>query len=75
TELRPDSRAPMLAGYFAAASLGRMSGALLGGLSWNLGQMTAVCTGSALISLIGFGCLLFGIRRWTPEGRRLTTSR
>lgn len=75
TELRPDARATMLAGYFAAASLGRMSGALLGGISWNLGEMTAVCTGAALISLVGFLCLMAGLRQWIPEGRHLTTSR
>ena len=75
TELRPDARATMMAGYFAAASLGRVSGALLGGISWNLGEMTAVCTGSALISLAGFACLMLGLRQWTPEGRRVTDSR
>lgn len=57
TELRPDMRATMIAGFFAAAGLGRIVGALSGGPVWltggivATGMISAGLTGLALISL------------------------
>ena len=57
TELRPDMRATIIAGFFAAAGLGRVVGALSGGPVWLSGGIVATglvsagLTGLALISL------------------------
>jgi predicted MFS family arabinose efflux permease len=57
TELRPEMRATMIAGFTAAAGLGRIVGALMGGPVWlsggivTTGFISAGLTGLALISL------------------------
>jgi len=48
TEVLPDHRGTMMAGFLAAAGLGRMAGALSGGLLWNAG-------GIVMVSLIASG--------------------
>ena len=58
TELQPKSRATMMAGFFAAAGLGRIIGALIGGPVWLAGGISATGTVSALISLLALGALL-----------------
>jgi predicted MFS family arabinose efflux permease len=57
TELQPEMRATLLAGFFAGAGLGRVAGALIGGSIWlaggivATGMISAGLTGMALISL------------------------
>jgi predicted MFS family arabinose efflux permease len=63
TEILPDARATMMAGYFGAASAGRFCGALLGGWAWTLYGMAAIGAATALMSIIGLVCLMGGMRR------------
>lgn len=63
TEILPDARATMMAGYFGAASAGRFCGALLGGWAWTLYGIAAIGTATALMSIIGLVCLMGGMRR------------
>lgn len=64
TEVLPSSRATMMAGYFAAAGLGRMAGAFSGGALWMAGGLTAVTATSAGMMVLALGCLLWGLRGW-----------
>ena len=57
TELLPQSRATMLAGYLAAANAGRVVGALIGGPIWMRGGIVATACVSAVLS--GGGLLFF----------------
>lgn len=52
TEVMPGARATMMSGYLAAASLGRVFGALMGGFVWALGGLTAVALVSASINTL-----------------------
>jgi predicted MFS family arabinose efflux permease len=67
TELLPDARATMMAGYLAAASIGRVCGALIGGPAWIMGGMTAVGSAAALITALGLASLLWGVHDWVRE--------
>jgi len=42
TELLPEARATMVAGFYAAAGIGRMIGVLVGGALWEFGGITAL---------------------------------
>ena len=64
TELRPKSRATMMAGFFAAAGLGRIIGALIGGPIWLAGGIAATGTVSAAISVLALVSLLWGLKGW-----------
>ncbi len=67
TELLPEARATMMAGFHASAGLGRVVGALIGGPVWitggiyTTGIVSGVMTGLALI------VLMWGIRGWKPN--------
>lgn len=63
-EALPQARATMMAAFLAAASLGRMSGALLGGPLWLWGGMLAAGLVAALVSALGIGLFLWGTRGW-----------
>lgn len=63
TEVMPEARATMMSGYLAAASLGRVFGALMGGLVWGLGGLAAVAFLSASINALALLCLFWGLRR------------
>ena len=58
TEILPNARATMMSGHLAAASLGRVSGALLGGAVWlsggikSIGIVSACITGLAVLFMI-----------------------
>ena len=67
TELLPGARATMMAGFMAAASLGRVFGALLGGRVWQAGGIGAVSAVSVSMTLAGLALLWWGLRRWRPE--------
>jgi len=64
TELIPDSRATMMALYFVAAGLGRVSGAFAGGFIWKSAGMGYVCTVSSIFTIIA---VLFLIQGITPQ--------
>jgi len=60
TEILPASRATMMSGFFAAAGIGRVVGALLGGPLWLAGGMWVTGTTSALFSVFALVSLLWG---------------
>jgi predicted MFS family arabinose efflux permease len=66
TELMPSARATMIAGYFAAAGMGRMVGAFTGGAIWFTGGLWAVTTTSAGAMVLALLCLLWGLKGWKP---------
>ena len=64
TELMPQARATMMAGFFAAAGLGRMCGVLLGGFLWRGGSISSVAWMSAMLTGFGLLSLLWGLQGW-----------
>ncbi len=66
TELVPTQRATMMSILLAAAGLGRVVGALIGGPVWLAGGITATAITSALISGLGLAFLFWGLRGWRP---------
>jgi predicted MFS family arabinose efflux permease len=65
TELRPDLRATVIAGFLAAAGLGRVAGALIGIPVWLAGGITATGATSACLSLAAFFSLRWGLKSWS----------
>ena len=68
TEVMPDARATMMSGYLAAASAGRVIGAIMGGVVWTLGGLAAVSAVSAGINALALISFLWGLRSWTSRG-------
>ncbi len=66
TELVPESRATMMAGFYATAGVGRMVGVLLGGAAWQVGGIHLVCWLAAGCTGCGVLALLWGLRGWRP---------
>ncbi len=64
TELKPEMRATAIAGFFAAAGLGRIFGALIGGPIWLAGGIGATGLVSAAISILSLISLYRGLRGW-----------
>ena len=64
TELQPENRATMMATYMAAAGLGRVVGALIGGPVWLIGGIHTTGLTSAMISALALGALVWGLRGW-----------
>jgi MFS transporter, DHA1 family, inner membrane transport protein len=64
TEILPGARATMMSAYLAAAGLGRVIGALSGGVIWLSGGLLATCTVSAVITGLALVCLWCG---WRPQ--------
>jgi predicted MFS family arabinose efflux permease len=62
TELLPQSRATMIAAYYAAAGLGRVVGALLGGPVWLAAGIAATGLISSALSALALTVLLWGLR-------------
>jgi predicted MFS family arabinose efflux permease len=67
TELMPDSRATMISLLLASSGLGRVTGALSGGLIWQRFGMETVCIVSSILTLAALGFLIWGTKGWTPE--------
>ena len=65
TELLPSNRATMISAYYAAAGLGRVAGALMGGLVWLAGGILATGLVSAAVTVAALGCLGWGLSGWT----------
>ena len=64
TEILPRSRATMIASVMAAAGLGRVAGALAGGVVWLTGGIVATGVVSAVMTAIALIALLVGFRQW-----------
>ncbi len=64
TELQPEMRATVIAGFFAAAGLGRILGALIGGPIWLAGGIFATGPVSAGITALALISLCWGLRGW-----------
>lgn len=67
TELVPTSRATMMAGFYAAAGLGRMIGVLVGNYMWNAGGIMGVSFSSAFLTFLGLISLTWGVKEWKHE--------
>ena len=67
TEVVPGVRATMMSGFFAAAGIGRVVGALVGGQVWMAGGIRAIGVVSALVSGLGLVSLVWGLRGWRPQ--------
>jgi predicted MFS family arabinose efflux permease len=55
----------MISAYYAAAGLGRVAGALMGGLVWLAGGIVATGLVSAALTVAALGCLGWGLSGWT----------
>ena len=64
TELLPGLRATMMSGFLAAAGLGRVIGALIGGPVWLAGGIRMTGAVSAIMSGLGLACLMWGLKGW-----------
>jgi len=64
TELLPASRATMMAGYLAAAGVGRVVGALIGGPVWLAGGIYATALVSAVLSGLALASVIWGLWGW-----------
>jgi predicted MFS family arabinose efflux permease len=64
TELHPASRATMVASYYAAAGLGRIGGALLGGPVWLAFGIVGTGLTSAAVTALALAALAWGLRGW-----------
>ena len=64
TELLPQARGTMMSANVAASSLGRVAGAILGGLVWLAGGLWGVSLVAAGGSAVALICLLWGLHRW-----------
>jgi predicted MFS family arabinose efflux permease len=67
TELLPQARGTMLSASVASSSLGRVAGAILGGLVWPAAGLWGICLIAASGSAVALICLLWGLHRWQPE--------
>jgi predicted MFS family arabinose efflux permease len=67
TELLPQSRATMIATYYAAAGLGRVAGALLGGPVWLAAGIVGTGVTSAAVSALSLAFLLWGLSGWRKD--------
>ena len=65
TELLPGQRATMMAGFFAAAGVGRACGALLGVPVWQVGGMEAVGMAAAALTVTALVSLRWGLAGWS----------
>ena len=64
TELLPGSRATMMSAYLAAAGMGRVVGAFIGGPIWVTGGIGLTSLTSAGISALSLVSLAWGLRGW-----------
>jgi predicted MFS family arabinose efflux permease len=72
TELLPSCRATMMAGFLAAAGIGRVIGALMGTAVWHGGGIAATAWVSAAMTILGFLCLVYGLGEWQAVEIRST---
>lgn len=70
TEVIPQARATMMAGYYATAGVGRMVGVLLAGYLWSVGGIAGVAAASAGFTFVGLLAVHWGLKGWSPSGKR-----
>ena len=66
TEILPHARATMMSGYIGTAGLGRVCGALMGGVVWIQGGIAGIALVSVLMSILALIALLWALRNWNP---------
>jgi predicted MFS family arabinose efflux permease len=64
TELLPSARATMMATYLATGGIGRVVGALIGGPIWLASGIYATSLVSAIVSILAFISICWGLRGW-----------
>jgi len=64
TELMPETRATMMAGFYATSGVGRMIGVLFGGGLWHLGGIAFVAWTAAGFTILGLLSLVWGLYGW-----------
>lgn len=64
TEISPGSRATMMSGVFAAAGVGRVIGAIVGGPVWLNYGLWGIGTVSGICTLLGLLALVWGLKSW-----------
>jgi MFS transporter, DHA1 family, inner membrane transport protein len=64
TELLPGLRATMMSGFLAAAGMGRVAGALIGGPVWLAGGISMTGMVSGAMSGLALAALIWGLRGW-----------
>jgi DHA1 family inner membrane transport protein len=69
TELLPGLRATMMSGFLAAAGLGRVAGALIGGPVWMAGGISMTGMVSGAMSGLGLASLIWGLSGWQKMER------
>lgn len=75
TELLPEYRATMMSTFLAAAGIGRMFGALIGGSIWLSGGILLTALVSAAISAMGLIALIWGLRGWKHKKHNSSTTK
>jgi predicted MFS family arabinose efflux permease len=69
TELMPQARATFLSTIMATSGLGRVAGALVGGIVWLWGGLPATGLTSAALGAVSFAFFLWGMWRWQVDER------
>ncbi len=67
TELLPESRATMMPGFLAASGLGRISGAVIGGMVWLRSGIFANSVVAVVASSLALVCLGWGLWDWQQK--------
>jgi predicted MFS family arabinose efflux permease len=57
----------MMSLFFGAAGLGRVIGAVSGGMIWHNWGINTVCYISFFLNMAAYVCLVRGIKNWNPE--------
>jgi len=73
TEVVPGVRATMISSFFAAAGIGRVVGALVGGQVWMTGGIRAIGVVFVLVSGLALVSLVWGCGVGGPRQRALET--
>ena len=71
TELMAESRATMMAGFYATSGVGRMIGVLVGSWLWQLGGIQAVAWSAAALTGIGLLSIWWGLHDWKRKTGRV----
>ncbi len=61
TEILPDARATMMSGFHAFAGLGRVAGAIIGGVLWQAGGIVSTCLVSSTFAVVALVLLRKGL--------------
>ena len=75
TELLPEYRATMMSGFFAAAGVGRIAGAMMGGHIWLAGGLLSTGLVSASASGLGLASLAWGLHGWRRQVNNINPDR